>query len=486
MIDLKIEELTSVEMMKTALVPLLQDPDYNFNWLKPIVTVNLDVMVIAYLNKFPPVTTAFITLDLSEHMKEATSLLNSCTSLRNEMFELESRALLSAIEYNQIIKTVEADKLLSTLNLAALLSQSGKEESEEYTDAVQKKYDATTFSLAAKFSQHNQSGNALNYGERITFLREMYCDNIKNVYERIIAIKRTLFYSFNQITDPIPNYIEVSNSLEVLVKWMRQTIYAYETISQYDYLVVKTISFANLSIKKGLKLEDQFKMLADNGYCDIEISDGDLGVDEKKFRPRIIGVSMNIVGNFDMIDENGTNAPLQGRTTAIKSNNEMKREAQLFFCQVKTPKQNLALNNDVIFSNTADEEVNEQELIKKIQKNPKLLLEGEEFVIEEKNGAFKIKLKPAPEDKESIVFPDELIFGELQPIYKSSVTTNQNFRNDVSVKNCSPYGLWRTYIKNVTSLAIEPQPKRLDDKDWGIKDITLTFRLSVRQNRFPF
>lgn len=484
MIDLKIEELTSVNLMKSALLPLATDTEYDFSWLKPIISLSLDDIVIGYLNKFPPVTTSFITLDLGEHMKEATNLLNSCTSLKNEMFDLESRALSTAIEYNQLIKTMKADKLMASLNLSAMLKQSATVEDPKYTNALQDKLDATLFSLAAKFSQHNQTGNALNFGERVTFLREIYCDNIKNVYERIIAIKRTLNYSFAQKTDPIPNYIEVSGNLEGLVRWMRDTIYKYELKSQYDTILIKTISFANLATAKGLKLDEEFKLLADQGYCDIEISASDLGIDDKRLRARILSMSMNVMGCYDKVDINGTNAAKQGTTTAIKTNNEMIRESQLFYCRIKTPKQEVGLNNELIFSLTAEEKEKEEEFLKKVQKNPKLLLPKGEMVTEKVLGEIKIHFKPLPEDKESIVFPNELIFGELQPIYKSSINASQNFRSDNSVKNCSPFGQWRIYIKNVTSVRIEPDPKRLDDKDWGIRDIALTFKLSLRDHNF--
>ena len=130
------------------------------------------------------------------------------------------------------------------------------------------------------------------------------------------------------------------------------------------------------------------------------------------------------------------------------------------------------------------------ELIKKLQKSPADFIavpkpKLEDLVIEKNYkfpGGFKFHFEPKA-DSEAINFPRKLIFGDLQPIYKSSINTNQGFLSENSIKNASPIGRWEIHIKNVTSPRIEADLTRLDDPVWGILDIALTFRLAIRENK---
>jgi len=486
MINLNINNLTSVEEIKRALLPLIDDID--FKWLKPIVNFTLDESVIIYLNKHEPVTNRFVTLDLKEHITEATNLINNNISKRNEIFELETRALSSAIEYVQLINSLKDDQKLGELNLKAAFNQSGIDIIDDYSEALQSKFENIGYILKTRFSLHNQDGNPLNYGERVKYLRKIYCDNIKNIYERLTAVKRTLKYSYKQDTLPLPNYIEVSNNLDKLVWWMRNTITKFETKEQYDYVIQKTIT-----VSKGLAVSDTLAKIHNNIPIEVTVSADDFGINENFERMRILGLSVNVIGNYDgmpIVDFDAAadpasllNAYIQHRQNQIAihiGNRNIGREVTLYSCAVTPPEQNTFLDSDYLFEivEEQEEEITYylSEVSKKIKSTGFIDLNNVGDFKFDDNGNIKLFIKPSQARPNNIEFPTKLMIGELQPIYKTSINSNLDFIVENSIKNASPIGTWKLHIENVSfDQAIR------DEKLKDLKDITLTFRLGIRK-----
>lgn len=508
MIDLSLEQLTSVEKIRKTLLPVTQqnaaNGEYSFEWLRPIVESSVDAYVLLYLNASPPNFGAFVSLDLDDHMTEARNLINEASAVRSEIFSLESQALTSALEYVQTLSSLKPEKELAELGLTATFKDSEREDFKPYGEAFELRYKNLEYGLQARFSLHNQAGGPLNYGERVSYLRDIYCDSIKNIYERLIAAKRTLLYSFNQTTDPLPNYIDTANTLDSLVRWMREAIYGFETKAQYDYSVHRTISFASLLKARGkddAALAAYFKEFADNGFAYLDISDVDFGFDATKIRARVLGVSLNPIGWWDWIDTNGSVAVKQNTDYATRTNNESFKENILFHCELRPPEQKTGLDTTLLFESTEAQKEEEativdeiNDLIKKGKTSvfrPKI----ERLIIEKdytKPGGVQVTVvpPPQPDNHEHIAFPDKLVIGDVPAVYRAPVTNNLNFFSDNSVRNISPFGKWTVWMKTSSfprtgegaNAKIASGAVRLDHPTLGLRDVAITFRLGLRRH----
>ncbi|ANF52927.1 hypothetical protein A0O34_21445 [Chryseobacterium glaciei] len=479
MIKLHLENLNSVQEMKNQLLPLETESD--FNWLMPIVNFSLDESVIIYLNNHEPDSSKFITLDLREHMTEATNLINNCVSKRNEIFEIETQALTSAIEYVQILNTINDDKTISDLNLKAIFNLSKEDKIDDFESAMQSKFTNINLMLKTKLGFHNQKGNPLNYGERTKYLRKIYADNIKNIYERLIAIKRILKYSFNQETKPLPNYIEVSNNLDKLVWWMRDTVYKFEKLEQSDYIIQKSISLVNYAISKGIMVNVLFNQLNLTGEIEINVSEQDFIKSGMQERVRILGVAANVIGFPSWLPTNSEDEKYivnNARANSEKENIEANKDITLYYCEVIPPEQFPKIDLELLYESSTEEE---EELILSLNQidRSKILndiVDRIESIRINPNGKIITTYKPIGIPIDDVKLPNKLIFGELYPIYKSSINTNLNFSTESSIKNASPEGIWKIKLKNVSN------PVILGPLDLTqVRDFVLTFNLSVRR-----
>jgi hypothetical protein len=478
MINIDITNLSSVQEIKKTLTQIQDDDD--FKWLKPIVSFSLDESVIVYLNNHEPDSSKFVTLDLKEHITEVTHLINNCNQKRVEIFDIESQALVTAIELIQIINSISSEKKLDQLNLKASLKISEEISEDEYNQALDTKFSNIQVALKTKIALHNQPGNPLNYGERVKYIRKIYSDNIKNIYERLIAIKRTLKYSYNLDTRPLPNYLKVANNLDKLVWWMRDVIYKFEKLEQYDYTLQKSISLSKYAISQGIDPNEFLKKFRTDGVCEITISEQDFIISGTKERMRILGVAANVIGWYDQVTTNPVGSwqndqLLQG---AMKSNNDTKRENMLFYCEVTPPEQNPTLDLDLLYDLSEEEELKLIENLNGIDKSSILnnIVDRIEGINVDKNGRISVRYKPTNKTIDNIIFPKKLIFGELNPIHKSSINSNLNFSFENSIKNASAEGIWKLTLNNVSF-----DKDLRDTKLEGVKDFTLTFKISIRK-----
>lgn len=491
-------KLTTVNAIKNEFLPLLETekplfPDIEnseFNWLMPILSKSLDEFVADFMLENPPISNTYILLDLAEHVSEASELINKNLQKRNEIFEIETQALFSGVEYAQVLTSLGSDKKLNDLSLNAFFKQSGFENIEEYNAALDGKFDVILSTLRTKLSFHNQQGNPLNFGERVNYLRTVYCENMKVAYERLIAVKRTLLYSFNQKSAPLPNYRDSTNNLEGLVGWLRKEIYQFEIDTQRDYVFHKSFSLNNPFTPIDLAappvnphldthaqanktpiptfISDQIKNLKSTGTVEFEIKEEEFDVERNFFetiskgerKMRVLGISFNVL---ELMIE----AP----------NTSFNRETRLYYSELVPPRQNnIALELDKIYDETGEEKIksqmSEEEMIIAL-KNPKLKVPSKIKGFDAK-GNLKIEKEAIP--MEDVVLPSMFIPGEIKPVYNKNITENLEFRSDNSIKNISPVGKWTLYLKNSS-------PNNMY-RAYGlsqVEDIVITFKIGVRK-----
>lgn len=438
----------------------------NFDWLKPIINSSLDKDVLDFLAQTTPVTTAYYTLDLSEHISQLTEIINKNIKLRNEIFEVESIALNTAIDLIQVIEILESDTEISELSIKANLSLVDNQDEDKYILANSNKIENIKTKLYTKIHIHNQKGNPLNYGERASQLRKTYCENIKIIYERLIATKRVLKFSYKIETTAIPNFLEITNNLDLIVNWVRDALYRFEISQQESTTIQKSISLGFCSFSRNNNKDLIADLKQEGSYISFRIEDEDIEQFRQFKSIRLIGLSINILEDYVKLNDGNNGAEIAG-----KVNQETLKEKTFYSVKVITPQQDLELELDSIYTSFEKEMDDVKEKILDLKfRNPFLM--GRKIIgVNDRN---ELIFEKIVEEKEHINFPNELFINDIKPIYKTSVNENLNFNINNQLKNIYPIGKWALIIKN------QSLEKQLYDSGISnIKDIILTFKLAV-------
>ena len=87
-------------------------------------------------------------------------------------------------------------------------------------------------------SMHSVNGGPLNYGQRVSFLRRLYIDDIRTIYERLASARIGLKASGIATMRPIPLWtVGTSHTLFELVEWVR------DAVRQVEYQRRKEITY---------------------------------------------------------------------------------------------------------------------------------------------------------------------------------------------------------------------------------------------------
>ena len=211
-----------------------EDVDGDFGWLKDILDKTLEEYTIKELQVSGPNIGAYNPLQVEIHLAEGARLLDLCLSQRKEIFQLESQAILSALDICLSLQTLELDHKLAQIHLAASASQAQLPPGDGNT-SLGTRYDIFRHALRERLKLHNRSGSALNYGERVRFLRKMYVDNLRLAFQRVHAAWRGMAFAFRIKTEDPEAYTPADgNMLDFLVQWMRRAITAVEESDAHE------------------------------------------------------------------------------------------------------------------------------------------------------------------------------------------------------------------------------------------------------------
>jgi hypothetical protein len=479
---------------------------YDFSWIFPISVKTLDEESIEYLNLNAPNSNRFILLNLGEHLKEATTLINNCISKRNEIFELETIAYTKAIEYIQLIFGKDDEQNLNFLNIKALYNLSNEPDFNTFNSSLDARTELLETLLRTRFALHNQIGNPLNYGERVQNLRKQYNETIRIIYERLFAIKRTLKYVYNQDTDLIPSYLDVANNIFCLDFWVRNVITTYETNSQYDYIIEKTILFTdNNGLISGDQYFNDFINISQHDF-EFNINSNDLGFDQTNENARMLGLSVNVLSGHEQmypdinayyvldsyfppnntpsdqhyfdnpkevlhVEMYNSNLVAARRTENVnRTNNALKKENTTFSCKINSPLQTIPL----LPLNEPSLNGIDLKLKHNFEKNSNSERSNKKFDSKE-NTYYQPKLSLLP-----ITLPNKINYGDIQPIQGVSVKSNLRYYNDNFLNNISPLGKWVLNIGNSS----KKNYNQFSGEDYSLKqilDVAITFKIGIRK-----
>lgn len=199
-----------------------------FTWLDDIVNETLDAYVRKRLDDgFDP--DRFNPSRFQDNLRECSRLVDTCLVQRSEIFELESQAVTSALEILYTLRSLDADSALETTQLAAVCIQAGIPGDTDSFTALERKFTLRRQELNEREALHAGSGNALNYGERVAFLRNIYLENLQRVNECMYALQFWLTYAYDITVDRKIDYAETQvDVLENSVAWLRRCVDLFE------------------------------------------------------------------------------------------------------------------------------------------------------------------------------------------------------------------------------------------------------------------
>lgn len=196
--------------------------DDGFAWLREIVSQSLDEFVHDGLPEID--LHAYPAWTIEENLDECGRLLNNTLDLRSEILSLEAQAIQAALDLELAMQAAVYDEEIGELSLSAAYMQAG-EAIPGGASPVKKRANVFGAARVTQLALHNQPGSALNYGQRVKFLRSLYLDNVRMAYERMYSIWIGHRCAFGENLGAPPAWGGGADSLAKLVHWMRNAAY---------------------------------------------------------------------------------------------------------------------------------------------------------------------------------------------------------------------------------------------------------------------
>lgn len=308
--------------------------DTAFAWLKPVIETSLADYVRGSLRDEPPEQDRYSLYEIEDNVSIANDMVNRCLTRRSQIYDLEANALLTAIGYQQEHALADSEAHLARLRVEADLAAAQRPMTSELERSLGEQSAVRAGALRARIALHNLAGSSLNYGEQIAFMREIYADNIRNLLERIDAIRSGLrsCYGIDLSALPqLPQAGQQADELDRIVWWLRGVIATVEMVERAQ--VVSTVHLP-LFRMQGMSPADAlatWNTFLQNGYVSAEVTEDLLlthGVNGlvRGAPMRILGVGAALVlGRAEYLYATGkpedlkANTEIENRLTACRS-----------------------------------------------------------------------------------------------------------------------------------------------------------------------
>jgi hypothetical protein len=196
--------------------------DLSFAWVGPIVAQSLDEYVGDHFND-GPASLFEPYLPINFHLGEASRLVDACLVQRQEIMALESEAMLSALDICLARETIDHSAAIARTELAATMKQANLTVGP--TAELDMKFLLQRGAIDERLKLHNRPGSALNYGERVTFLRKMYTRNVARAWRHCEIVHEHLEYCYGlKVSELDYGPTHEGNRVEYLIDWLDKTL----------------------------------------------------------------------------------------------------------------------------------------------------------------------------------------------------------------------------------------------------------------------
>jgi hypothetical protein len=195
--------------------------DLGFNWIRIVTESTLPQYLLQHFHD------GFSSgqpdaLPVADNMAEAGRLLDASLGQQREILQAEAQAILAALDICLAKQTLEASRAVAIAELAAAIRTSGQDNGAQ--QQLKNKFDTQSFAIDERLRLHNLAGGALNYGERIEFLRKLYVRNVSKAADHLRAAYRGLTLAYGaRLPEPIVSHYG-DKVVEGLIDWHRMAV----------------------------------------------------------------------------------------------------------------------------------------------------------------------------------------------------------------------------------------------------------------------
>jgi len=234
--------------------------DPNYSWVTGLLEINIDEFVSDSLNQASAdsnTSSAFAqrySMDfnpayVAENLSASLDLLNRALLRRTEIQGLESQAITLAFQY--LLEDQQRADQFKIARLQVLHAAAGSNEKpDSYLQALDRQKAIQEAAFLSRLKSHTDSGSALNFSERVSFLKGLLLTDMRAAWQRIKAVD----LAFGQITPPdstsewpsLQRPAGTPKDLITMLSWVMECTNLYSAIRQREYEVVLGVRLAEL------------------------------------------------------------------------------------------------------------------------------------------------------------------------------------------------------------------------------------------------
>lgn len=264
----------------------------SMDWLRPIIDISFDGYAGRYLNSRPAKFVLFNPCRVEENLLEGSKLLDACIARKHEALELETEAILTALEINFSHQLAIAEYGIDEPQWQYFNNQSGGKSNAH--SPVSDRLDLKISAFALRSNLHRTRFSAMNYGERVEHMRFLYSDTLRLCLERFYSawIGLNRFFALKMPIPPGPYSLDGKGTVEDLTLWLRNAVEQLE-IGEKDEQVQ---DFYFLAAELGSEF---FKWDLTSGTEDIKILLNSIGpktfgILDDGYSIRLLGIGLSV------------------------------------------------------------------------------------------------------------------------------------------------------------------------------------------------
>lgn len=237
---------TSIEDARAKLLAAFTDEpafDTEFAWASEALKKTTAQVVDNLLgDTYPPLSWPRPNR-ISENIAEAGNVLEQCVARQDRLFELESACITAVIDSMSAKQAIGHDE---TMDVAAASANAiaAKLLVEEAVSAARGKAALRRDALRFRTNFYSVPGGALNFNERIALLRDLQAQGVRDVLERLRALRTGLAITGIAKLAPVPDWIANGQPLTALVQWLRRAARAIAKAGAAERSITLSISSA--------------------------------------------------------------------------------------------------------------------------------------------------------------------------------------------------------------------------------------------------
>jgi hypothetical protein len=255
----------ALEVLQTA----VENEPY-YAWLKAF-NRPLEARIGAVLkSSHRPDRTLFDPCLFEEHFAKGDQLLQQCLARTQQINEIESQAVLSALSYLNDQGSENDEFELAKLQIRSYLHQLGKPLDSQDSFLTSRLSHRTGLRLL-RMAMHSSPGHPLNYVERAQILESLQADELRSVSERFHAARLGMMLVSGNDLPEVPEWDEYGvQNLQALLSWSERVVRMFEVKGREERIVLRTVRIFRDSL--GTANRSFAQIVADHGDIEGPIS----------------------------------------------------------------------------------------------------------------------------------------------------------------------------------------------------------------------